>query len=308
MKILVTGGAGFIGKYLVKTLLKNHEVTIFDNFTNSTKESISYLEDLGVKIIEGDINNNQEIHHAAKDQQLVIHLAAKISVIDSIKNPHLTFETNVNGTKNVLESCKINNIKKLIVASSAAVYGEGSELLKVSEEYDTNPISPYGRSKLQMENIIKEFSINNELNCIILRFFNIFGIGQTDEYAGVITKFIKCINDNTPLEIYGDGNQVRDFVAIEDIVELILKIINYEQNNKIEIFNVGNETSKIIDLANLVINIGKIKIEKIFKETKEGDIRFSSSSYDKAQKILEYNPKISLENGIKKIFYDKNYI
>ena len=192
MKVLVTGGAGFIGKYLVRSLLeKDYSVTIFDNISNSTKDSLSSLVDIGAKVIEGDIIKSVEILNAVKDQDIVIHLAAKISVSESISNPSETFQVNVDGTRNVLAACEKNYVKKLIVSSSAAVYGESSSNVKLNERSKTNPISPYGESKVKMEQEIREFDSKHSINCIILRFFNIYGICQSSEYAGVITKFIE---------------------------------------------------------------------------------------------------------------------
>ena len=179
MRILVTGGAGFIGKYLVKSLIENGDiVTIFDNFSNSSKKSISHLIDIGIQVIEGDITKYDEISNAVKDQEIVIHLAAKISVQESIRNPSETFQVNVDGAKNVLVACEKNMVKKLIVASSAAVYGESLPDIKLTEESKTNPISPYGKSKVKMEQIIKNFVSEHNLSCIVLRFFNIYGIGH----------------------------------------------------------------------------------------------------------------------------------
>jgi len=173
MKILVTGGASFIGKHLVRSLLeKGYLVTIFDNFSNSTKDSISSLVDIGAKVTKGDITKPLEILNAVKEQNVVIHLAAKTSVSESIKNPSETFLVNVDGTKNVLISCEKNHVKKLIVASSAAIYGEGSSDVKLTEELKIKPISPYGESKLKMEQVIKEIfseegSILTKLICLI---------------------------------------------------------------------------------------------------------------------------------------------
>jgi len=228
MKILVTGGAGFIGKYLVRSLLENdYSVTIFDNVSNSTKDSISSLVDIGAKVIEGDITKPLDILNATKDQDVIIHLAAKISVSESIKNPAETFQVNVNGTRNILTACEKNHVKKLIVASSAAVYGEGSPNVKLTEESETNPISPYGESKVKMEQEIREFESKHDIDYIILRFFNIYGIGQSPEYAGVITKFMERITQKKPLEIFGDGLQTRDFVAIDDVISSIHNAISF---------------------------------------------------------------------------------
>ena len=143
MKIIVTGGAGFIGKHLIKDLLdKGNTITIFDNFSNSEEKSLVNFIKRGVKVVNGDIRKFDEILKVTENQNTLIHLAAKISVSQSILNPSETFEVNVDGTKNVLEACKKNNIKKIIVASSAAVYGEGISKIKLKENSETNPISP----------------------------------------------------------------------------------------------------------------------------------------------------------------------
>ena len=310
MKILVTGGAGFIGKHLVKYLLeKNNVITIFDNFSNSTRKSVDHLIEKNVKIIEGDIINSQDILDATKNQDIVIHLAAKISVVESIKNPLKTFEINVDGTKNVLIACKKNNIKKIIIASSAAIYDEPtSSEYKLNEQSQKNPISPYGISKFNMEKEIEKIALENDIKYIILRFFNIYGIGQSNEYAGVISKFSKCIQKNLPLTIYGNGNQTRDFVAIKDIIEIINKICNLKFE-KSDIFNIGNgETVSIIDLAKLMIKISKKNISIVFKEKKEGEIFHSTASIDKARTKLGYNPKIPLKQGIMEFLLHKNNI
>ena len=177
MKVLVTGGAGFIGKHLVRSLLeKGHTITIFDDFSNSSEEAISALIDRGVKVIKGDITVPIEIKNAIKNKEIVIHLAAKTSVSESIKNPLETFQVNVNGTRNVLTACEKNKIQKLIVASSAAVYKECSMEDKLTEKSQTNPISPYGESKLLMEKESEKNIVGNNINCVILRFFNINGV------------------------------------------------------------------------------------------------------------------------------------
>ena len=294
MNILVTGGAGFIGKYLVKSLLeKGNSVTIFDNFSNSTKESISSLVEMGVKIIEGDITKPLEIINAVKDQEVVIHLAAKISVSESISNPLETYLVNINGTRNVLTACEKNNIKKLIVASSAAVYGEGTPNVKLIEESDTNPISPYGESKVKMEQEIRKFVSKHDVNCIILRFFNIYGVGQSDEYAGVITKFMERIVHDKPLEIFGDGFQVRDFVAIEDIISSIHNTISH---NKSGTYNIASgKAITIKNLAEQMILSSEKKLKIHYTTAKKGDIKYSQADISLAKKEIGYSPKFGLD-------------
>ena len=299
MKILVTGGAGFIGKHLVRSLLeKDYIVTIFDNFSNSTKDSISSLVEMGAKIIEGDITKPHEILNAIKDHEIVIHLAAKISVSESISNPLDTFQVNVEGTKNILTACKKNNVKKLIVASSAAVYGEGTPNVKLIEESELNPISPYGQSKVKMVLVIKEFESKHNINCIMLRFFNIFGIGQSPEYAGVITKFIEKITQDKPLEIFGDGMQTRDFVAIEDVISSIHNSIKFGKSGTYNI--ASGKSCTIKNLVERIILFSGKELEVRHIAPQRGDVRNSQANIDNAEKDLKYFPKFRLDR-IKKL-------
>ena len=293
MKVLVTGGAGFIGKHLVRYLLKKgNVVAIFDNFSNSEKSSISSLVDNDAKII-GDITKLEDITEAMKDYDIVIHLAAKISVEESIKNPSETFRINVDGIKNILLACKKNQVKKLIVASSAAVYGEGSLDIKWTEDSKINPTSPYGESKVIMEQEIKEFISRHNINCIILRFFNVYGVGQSPEYAGVITKFIKKIADNKPLEIFGDGMQTRDFVAIQDVVDSIYDAIS---NGKNGIYNIASGKAVTIkELAELMISMSGKDLDIQYVSPKKGDIKYSQADISLAKKELHYSPKFGLD-------------
>jgi UDP-glucose 4-epimerase len=300
MKVLVTGGAGFIGKHLVKSLLKKGNlVTIFDNFSNSEKSSTASLVEMGAKIIEGDITKLESIANAIKDHDIVIHLAAKISVEDSIKNPSETFRINVDGTRNVLVACEKQKVRKLIVASSAAVYGESSQGIKLTENSKINPISPYGESKAVMEQKIREFVSKHNINCVILRFFNIFGVGQSPEYAGVITKFIKRISNNKSLHIYGDGMQTRDFVAVQDIVDAIHKAILYDKNGTYNIASGKSVTIK--ELAEFMISLSGKNLKIQYVAPKKGDIRHSQADITLAKKELKYSPKVGLEE-IKNLF------
>tara|TARA_B110000116_G_scaffold109460_1_gene94907 strand:- start:23 stop:928 length:906 start_codon:yes stop_codon:yes gene_type:complete len=296
MKILITGGMGFIGLYLVDYLLKKgNKITVLDNFSNSNRTSIERTQNEKLRIIEGDIRKNDDINNSIKNQEIVIHLAAKISVDESIESPNETFDVNVNGTKNILKACEENNIKKLIVASSAAVYGENTSQIKLKEISKTNPISPYGESKLLMENEIKKFQLkNSNLECIILRFFNIFGNGQSSEYAGVITKFIEKISINQSIEIFGDGLQERDFVSIYDVIESVFNTI---VNGKSGTYNIGSgKTITINDLAKKMISLSKKNIKISHLPSKKGDIKFSGADITLAKNEIKYFPKFGLEN------------
>ncbi len=294
MRILVTGGAGFIGKHLVKSLIeKGNVVTIFDNCSNAEKSSVFSLMNMGAKIIEGDITKLEDITNATKEHDVVVHLAAKISVEESIKNPSETFHINVDGTRNILMACEKNHVRKIIVASSAAVYGESLPEIKLTENSKTNPISPYGESKVIMEHEIREFITKHNINCVILRFFNIYGVGQSPEYAGVITKFIKRIAINKPLEIFGDGMQTRDFVSIKDVINSIYDAI---ENGKNVIYNIASgKTITIKELAEFMISLSGKNLKIIYSDAKKGDIRFSQADIALAKRELGYSPKYGLE-------------
>jgi len=301
LKIFVTGGAGFIGKNLVKSLIKNnHNVTIFDNLSNSSEENIQSLLDK-VNFVKGDITNYNDFSGSIKGSDVVIHLAAKINVQESIVDPNLTKSVNVGGTKNLLEACKENQIANIIVASSAAVYDDCKDSkVCLSEDSKTIPISPYGESKLEMEKSVKEFSKMHGLNAVILRFFNIYGIGQSPEYAGVITKFLQKIKENNSLEIYGDGLQTRDFVSINDVIDSFYDTISKIKNKRGSTYNIASGKSiSINNLASLMISLAGKDLKIIHSTPKEGDIKFSQADISLAKKELGFFPKIELKDGIK---------
>lgn len=302
MKILVTGGAGFVGRNLVEKLSKDkHIVTIFDNFSNSKIENIEYLIGKNTKYIIGDIRNYDEIHEAIQDNEIIIHLAAVISVKDSINFPKKTYDVNVKGTKNILNACKNSSIKKIISSSSAAVYGEPLKKVALKETENQNPISPYGRSKLLMENEITRFCRENKFQYIIFRFFNIYGIGQSEEYAGVITKFLKNIKENKKIEIFGDGSQTRDFIFIDDVVDIILKSI---KSDKSGIFNFGTgKPFSIIQLAKKIILFSRKSIEIKYYPSIKGDIKNSYADMTELKKIFKYTPKFRLDEFLKSMDY-----
>jgi len=299
MKIFVTGGTGFIGSHLVKSLIKdNYDVTVYDNFSTSKDNLKSNIKN-SADLIKGDIRDFDFIVDSLKGSECVIHLAAKISVQESISNPSETFDVNVNGTKNLLDACKKNNVSKFITTSTAAVYGR-CDRLPISEDHPLQPISPYGQSKLEMENMLKSYSKKHNLDSIILRPFNVYGRSQSKEYAGVISKFIENIQQNKPLVIYGDGSFTRDFVHIDDVVTAFTLSISHIQAKRAETYNIatGQKTS-INSIAKMMLDISGKELDIIYKPSKEGDIPHSQADITKAKKELEYFPKINLQNGLK---------
>ena len=299
MRILVTGGGGFIGSALVLYLVKKGEkVTVFDNFSNSEKIDSSE----GIKVIEGDITDYNSLEKAIQNHDVVIHLAAKIDVNESILKPDETFAVNVDGTENVIKACLKNKIKNIVAISSAAVYGE-SKKLPVSETSPLQPMSPYGQSKIQMEKILEEYAIKYRLNIINLRLFNVYGKNQSAAYAGVITKFIDNIKNNKPLVIFGDGSNTRDFISIEDVVYSIHKSIEHLENKRGNAYNIASgESISINDLAKLLLSISGKKIDIQFKQAKQGDIKKSETLVELASRELNFETKINLEEGLKKNF------
>ena len=306
MKILTTGGGGFIGLVLVNSLLENgEEVTILDNFSNSSKGTIEYLKEQGAKLIIGDINNYDLLKKEIINYDIVVHLAAKIDVNESILNPQETYHVNVEGTNNLLKACASNDIKGFIAASSASVYGE-AKTLPLCEDSPILPLSPYGKSKVMMEKNIQEFSHKHNLNSVILRFFNIYGPGQNDAYAGVITKFLNNISKNEPLIIFGDGNSTRDFIHISDVVQAIHLAINNLKGKRGDKYNIATSNHvSIKQLANLILSISKKSLEIKYSKPREGDIIHSQTKIEKAKNELGFKPRVNLSEGLKSLINKK---
>ena len=296
MRILVTGGAGFIGRYLAEHLLKDNEITIYDDLSNSTREKIIPLINKGAKFVRGDILDFKLLSESSKNFDVTIHLAAKSDVSESVIHPEITSSVNVNGTINVLKCCAQNKIKKIIFASSAAVYGNCKDL-PITEKSKTEPLSPYGASKLSAENEIKKYAKEFGFDAIILRLFNVYGVGQNDLYSGVISIFLKNIVQSKPLVIYGDGEQTRDFVSIYDIVQAFDCAI---LSNGVKTYNIASGRSVSINkLCEILLTGEKFKV--IYKEQKKGDIKNSVADVTLAEKELKFSAKKSLEDELTKL-------
>ena len=304
LKALVTGGAGFIGSHLVDRLMeKGFEVTVLDNFsTGSLKNLSQHLGKANFHLIEGDIRNERDVKKALKDVDFVFHLAAIVSVELSIKNPILVNEVNVCGTLNLLEESLNSGVERFVYISSCAVYGNPIRL-PIDEEHPTKPISPYGVSKLASENYCQVFHEIYGLETVSLRLFNVYGSRQAmGPYSGVITKFIDRLKDGKPPIIYGDGKQTRDFVYVQDVVDACLLSLN-SKGCVGESINIGSgvETS-ISDLAEILIELfGLSDVKPKYAQPRAGDIRRSCASLNKAKRLLGYQPKISLREGLKRV-------
>ena len=303
MKILVTGGAGFIGRHLVKGLIEDrHHVVVFDNLSNSSEKMLSFISGK-FSFVKADITDYKQILGAVSGVDLVIHLAAIISVRDSVNNPEKTRRVNVTGTENLIKACVKNNVKNLIAVSSAAVYGDlPSAKDSLNERSQTKPTSPYGKSKLEMEDLVKQYSAANSINSVILRFFNVYGPGQSGEYAGVISKFAQNIKEERPLLIYGDGLQTRDFVNIQDVIDLIYHAISRMEGKQSSIYNIASGKSVTIQyLAEVMNEVSGKNLDIQYERPRESDIRYSQTDISLARKELDYCPKIELRDGIKNL-------
>ncbi|MGI0026446.1 MAG: NAD-dependent epimerase/dehydratase family protein [Nitrosopumilaceae archaeon] len=302
MKIFVTGGMGFIGHHLVSSLLQEkNKVTIYDNLKNSLNENVTLLKEQGAKFVKGDIDNYKLLLKSITGFDLTIHLAAEIDVQESIRFPEHTHQVNVTGTLNLLRACVAKRVKNVIAPSSAAVYGNQNDL-PISENSQTIPISPYGATKLTMEHYLQAFANSYDLNCISLRLFNVYGIGQSDTYAGVITRFMKNIKKKKPLIIFGDGSNTRDFVSIEDVTSAFKKSIKKIEGSKGNAYNIASgKYVSIKELAELMLEISDTKLPILYKKERKGDIKNSQVSIWLAKKYIGYIPKVELRQGLQKL-------
>ncbi|KPU27311.1 UDP-glucose 4-epimerase [Caloranaerobacter sp. TR13] len=294
MKVLVTGGAGFIGANLVDKLLAlNHEVVVIDNLYTGDKKYVSPK----AKFYNMDIREKNIIKVFAEEKfDIVYHLAAQVDVNKSIINPKFDSDVNIAGTINILESCKKYNVRKFIYSSSAAVYGE-PKYLGIDEDHPINIISFYGLSKYTAENYIKLYSKLYGFKYIILRYANVYGIRQNKRgEGGVIGKFIDLIlNKKNPI-IYGDGMQTRDFIFVDDVIEA--NILAMERGNN-EILNIGSGVEiSINDLIDMLKKILHTQIEPLYNSERKGDIKHSFFNINRAYKRIGWKPKYSLYNGL----------
>ena len=297
MKILITGGAGFVGKYLVEHFAKNHTVLVYDDLSNGTQKDSDYVVTKGAMFCKGDILNFEELCKFSRDTDVVIHLAAKSDVSESVIHPEITNKVNVSGTQNVLQCCVQNKIKKIIFASSAAIYGDCKDK-PITEKSNANPLSPYGQSKLDAEKIIADVCNQNNISYVILRMFNVYGKGQNDQYAGVITKFMQNVLQKRPVVIHGNGTQTRDFVSIHDVVDAFSCAINA---NKSGTYNIASGKSITInELAQKMFDVFE-NTGIIYESKKNGDIQDSVADVTLARDELNFVAIRKLEDELTKI-------
>jgi UDP-glucose 4-epimerase len=304
--VLVTGGAGFIGSHVVDGLVRaGYSVKVLDNLSAGSLDNIaSHVRDGLVEFVEGDIRDSVLAEKLCRDVDAVVHLAALVSVPLSLEDPDSTFDVNVNGTSNVLYSCCSENVRKVVFASSCAVYG-APERLPIDEGHPTCPMSPYASSKLEGEHVCEAFSECSRADVVVFRFFNVYGSRQkSGMYAGVITKFLDRAGRGEPLVIYGDGSQTRDFVHVSDVVQAVLTVLG---KNCVEgTFNVGSGVEVSVEaLAEKVLEVTGKNVDVVHEPARLGDIERSVADVFKAQEQFGFSPKVSLDEGLRRLVRER---
>ena len=300
MKYAVTGGAGFIGSHLIKNLVEHgNEVIVIDNLNTGKKQNIEKISKK-IDFFEVDIRDFSAIEDILKNIDGIFHEAALASVQDSFRIPDEFFDVNVNGTENIFKIAKKLGIK-VVYASSSSVYGNPISI-PIKENDDKNPFNPYAKTKLEDDKLAEKYA-KNGLKVIGLRYFNVFGPGQSKEYAGVIKLFLERIQQGLPPLINGDGLQVRDFVYVNDVVNA--NMLAMESNIDGEFFNIGtNSVVSVLDLATMIIKFSGLKLKPIHRPPVPGDVKATQADITKAKMMLKWKPTTSIENWLKSTVLD----
>jgi len=301
MHFAVTGGAGFVGSHLVNYLIKEgHSISVIDNLSYGKKQNLAEVSGQ-IKFYQEDIRDFEAMKKILKNVDGIFHQAALTVVQDSLKKPQEYQDVNVSGTENIFKLAKEHGLK-VVFASSSSVYGH-KENMPIRENAERKPINPYGKTKLDDEYLFEKYS-NLGVSIIGLRYFNIFGKGQTLAYSGVITKFLDRIRESKPPIIFGDGSQIRDFVFVGDVVRANLTCMNNKSSNFLINIGSGKATS-ILQLANMIIGFSGLSLQAIFQEPQKGDIHKSHADIDSAKKLLKWEPKTELKTWLHNTISDK---
>lgn len=296
MKVLVTGGAGFIGSNLVKLLLEEgHSVRVIDDLSSGHAEN---LRGLDVEFINDSILSLGSVEQACKGVDVVFHMAASVGRQRSIDFPQKDSEINLIGTVNVLESMKKNNVGRIVYSSSAAIFGELVETV-IDENHPLNADSPYGVSKLAAEKMILAYSGIYGFTGVCLRYFNIYGVNQRfDKYGNVIPIFANRIFNKLPLCIYGDGEQTRDFVNVKDVARA--NYLAATKATKSDVFNLGSgEVITINNLAKFMLDYTDSNLEIQYLPERPADVKHCKADASKVLKDLGFKTTVALEDGLK---------
>ena len=302
MRVLVTGGAGFIGSNLVRALLaRGDEVRVLDNFSTGNRANLADLTQ-DVELVEGELRSYERVHNAVREVEVVFHLGALGSVPRSVQDPLTSSAVNVEGTLNVLLAARDEGVRRVVFASSSSIYGNQAEL-PLRESMAPDPISPYGVAKLAAERYCVSFSrVYDALEAVVLRYFNVFGPRQDprSQYAAVVPLFITAIAAGEPVTIFDDGEQSRDFTYVDNIVAANLLAADAEGASG-QIFNVSaGAPASVKGLADAIgLLLGK-EVERRYLPPRSGDLRNSWADVSKARNVLGYETSVSLEDGLRR--------
>jgi UDP-glucose 4-epimerase len=301
VKVLVTGGAGFIGSNLVRALLaRGDDVRVLDNFSTGNRGNLGGLEQ-DVELVEGDLRSYERVHAAVRGVEVVFHQGALAAVQRSVQDPLTTTAVNVEGTLNVLLAARDEGVRRIVNASSSSVYGNGGDLPRVETQLP-DPISPYAVAKLAAERFCTSFSRVYAMEIVSLRYFNVFGPRQdpTSQYAAVVPRFIRAIAAGETVTVYGDGDQSRDFTYVDNVVAANLLAADAAGVSG-QIVNVATGGSTTVnELADTIGRMLSRPVEKLFEPEREADVRASWADVGEAHRLLGYEPQIALEEGLRR--------
>ena len=307
MKYLVTGGAGFIGSHIAQSLLEQgHQVRVLDNFSTGKRENIEELQQRfasdQLEVLEGDIRDAARVEGAIRGVDILFHEAAFVSVPQSMDEPQTCFDVNISGTSQLFDAARRAGVRRAVVASSAAVYGE-SEALPLVEETPLQPKSPYAVSKRVDEMYAELFTSSFDFEVVALRYFNVYGPRQRPDsmYAAAVPIFARRLLDNKPVTIFGDGGQTRDLINVRDIVRANL-IASEHPKAAGKIFNIctGIET-RLLDLLDVMYELLPDVPPHTFAAPRAGDIYRSVGSPQKAADVMGFRAEVSLVDGLKEV-------
>ena len=300
-RVLVTGGAGFIGSNLVAALLeRGDDVRVLDNFSTGSRRNLAALG-REVEVVEGDLRSYERVHTAVRGVEVVFHQGALGSVPRSVQDPLTSTAVNVEGTLNVLLAARDEGIRRVVAASSSSVYGDGGAFPRV-ETQPPNPLSPYAVAKLAAERFCVSFTRVYGLETVALRYFNVFGPRQdpTSQYAAVVPRFIEAIAAGRPVTVHGDGGQSRDFTYVENVVRANLLAAEAPGATG-RVLNVATGGSETVNaLADTIGGLLGRAVERTYEPAQPGDVRESWADVTAARDAIGYVPLVGFEEGLKR--------
>jgi UDP-glucose 4-epimerase len=300
MRVLVTGGGGFIGSNLVRALLEQgDDVRVLDNFSTGNRDN---LDGLDVDVVEGELRSYERVHNAVRGTEVVFHLGALGSVPRSVQDPLTSSAVNIEGTLNVLLAARDEGVRRVVYSSSSSVYGTRRDL-PVREEVSPDPISPYGVAKLAAERYCVSFSrVYESFESVVVRYFNVFGPRQSpfSQYAAVIPLFLTAIAAGEPIRVEGDGEQRRDFTYVSNVVEGTMRAADADGASG-RIFNVAaSQPASINEVAALIGRILGKPVHRAEAPPRPGDIRDSWADVTAARDVLGWEPRVALQEGLER--------